>query len=106
MWVAQLGGRIVAAGALFVQGDIGWAGAGATLAEYRGRGAQRALLSARIDAAAARGCRVLGTETGEPIAAERSASYANIVRAGFTRVCSRTNHAFVTQSEPNSRRIP
>ena len=93
VWVAELGGRVVAAGALFVQGDTGWIGAGATLAEYRGRGAQRALLSARIDAAAARGCRVLGTETGEPIAAEPSPSYANIVRVGFTRVCSRMNYA-------------
>jgi GNAT superfamily N-acetyltransferase len=98
VWVAELGGRIVATGALFVQGDIGWVGAGATLAEYRGRGAQRALLSARIDAAAARGCSVLGTETGEPIAAEPSPSYANIVRAGFTRVCSRMNYALSAQT--------
>jgi GNAT superfamily N-acetyltransferase len=66
---------------------------GATLPEYRRRGAQTALLAARIAAAAAADCTVLATETGESIAGEPNPSLANIRRAGFTQACSRLNYA-------------
>jgi len=91
--VAESAGSVVATGAVFVQGDHAWIGAGSTLAEFRGRGAQSALLAARIRAAAERGCTVVATETGEPAAGEPNPSLENIRRAGFVQVCSRLNYA-------------
>lgn len=93
VWVAESEGRIVATGSIFIQGDRGWLGVGATLAEFRGHGAQSALLAARIRAANEHGCRVIGTETGEPVDAEPNPSLDNIVRAGFVKVCSRLNYS-------------
>jgi GNAT superfamily N-acetyltransferase len=91
--VAEVDGQPVATGSVFVRDRTAWLGIGATLPEYRRRGAQTALLAARIAAAAAAGCTVLATETGESIAGEPNPSLANIRRAGFTQTCSRLNYA-------------
>src|SRR5262249_48653340 len=50
-FAAYDGQEPVATGALFVAGDVGWVGLGATLPTARGRGAQTAILAARIDRA-------------------------------------------------------
>lgn len=105
-WVARLPGRRgwasflayddarpAGAGALYVAGDVGWLGFGAVLPECRGRGGQAALLAARIDAARARGCTLLATETGVRAEGEASASYRNILRAGFVEAGARDNWA-------------
>ncbi len=91
--VAELEGRLIATGSLFVSGTTGWLGIGATLAEFRQRGAQSALLAARVRAAAEQGCEIVATETGESIAGEPNPSLGNIRRAGFVQVCSRLNYA-------------
>ena len=91
--VAEAEGAIVATGSVFVAGGYAWLGAGSTLIESRGRGAQSALLAARIRIAAERSCRIVATETGEPAAGEPNPSLANIRRAGFVQVCSRLNYA-------------
>jgi GNAT superfamily N-acetyltransferase len=91
--VAEANGSIAATGAAFVHGNTAWLGVGSTLAEHRGRGAQSALLAARIGLAADAGCTVLATETGESIAGEVNPSLNNIRRAGFEQVCSRLNLA-------------
>jgi GNAT superfamily N-acetyltransferase len=91
--VAETDGRIAATGAVLVDGSTAWLGVGATLADYRNRGAQSALLAARIALAADAGCTVLATETGESIAGEVNPSLNNIRRAGFVQVCSRLNYA-------------
>lgn len=91
VWVAEDNDRIVATGSLFVDADTAWLGAGGTLAEQRGKGAHNALIAARIAAAAELGCRVIATETGEPVQAEPNPSLANLRRAGFVQVCSRMN---------------
>jgi GNAT superfamily N-acetyltransferase len=91
--VAETDGRIAATGAVYIDGSTAWLGIGATLADYRNRGAQSALLAARIGLAAAAGCTVLATETGESIAGEVNPSLNNIRRAGFVQVCSRLNYA-------------
>ena len=49
-------------------------------------------MNARIEAAAARGCSVVVTETGEPRDGRPGASYRNIVRAGFEAVYVRQNY--------------
>ena len=48
------------------------------------RGAQSALLAARIRQARELGCRWVATETGETRPDQPSHSYRNILRAGFT----------------------
>lgn len=73
----------VATSAIFVDVSAGWLGIAATLPEYRGRGAQPALLAARIEAAGKQGCTILTTETGVPLPGEAGPSYTNIQRAGF-----------------------
>jgi hypothetical protein len=91
--IAEIDGRIVATGAAFIAGATAWLGVGATLGEYRNRGAQGALLAARVALAADAGCTVLATETGEAVAGEANPSLNNIRRAGFVQVCSRFNYA-------------
>src|SRR5438552_3974677 len=63
---AYNGHEPVATSALFVTGELGWLGLGATLPTHRGRGAQNALLAARITLAADLGLALVVTETGVP----------------------------------------
>src|SRR5262249_59980858 len=63
-FVAYDHGEPAAAGALHVFGDVGWLGLGATRPEFRRRGAQNAILAARIERAAQLGCTLVVTETG------------------------------------------
>jgi hypothetical protein len=72
-----------ATGAVFVRDGIGWFGLAGTLPEFRRRGAQNAILSARVRAAAAAGATTLVTETGERVEGKVSNSYRNIERSGF-----------------------
>ena len=103
-WLAALAGRPrwrcfvgfdgdtpAAAGAVFIDGACAWLGIGATVGSHRKRGAQSALLAARINAAIAGGCMVLTTETGIPHGGEPAPSYANIQRAGFAVAYPRPN---------------
>ena len=60
--------------------------------EHRRKGAQNAILAARIDAAAAVGCEVVATETGEPGGGEPGGSWRNIARAGFEPQYVRPNY--------------
>jgi len=93
VFLGEAAGRIVATGSVFVDGASAWLGVGATHPEFRNRGAQNALLAARINAAAAAGCTVLATETGESVGGEVNPSLNNIRRAGFVQVSSRLNYA-------------
>lgn len=80
------------AGALFVQDRVGWLGFGATLPEFRGRGAQSAVLATRIEDARQQGCSTVTTETGELQEGRPSSSYRNILRAGFREAGVRPNY--------------
>jgi hypothetical protein len=104
-WIARLPGRAgwrcflafdgdrpAATGALFAKDDVGWLGIAGTLPEHRRRGAQGAILAARIRAAAAEGCDVVVTETGDQVEGRPSSSYRNIERAGFEAVYVRPNY--------------
>jgi len=91
-YVAYDGDRPAGAGALYVEGSVGWLGLGATLPEYRGRGAQSAILAARIEDARRQGCGTVVTETGELADDRPSSSYRNIVRAGFREAGVRRNY--------------
>src|SRR5262249_42906907 len=71
------------AGALYVQDRVGWLGFGATLPDFRGRGAQSAILATRIEAARQQGCSTVTTATRELQQGGPSSSDPNILRAGF-----------------------
>jgi GNAT superfamily N-acetyltransferase len=90
-YVARVDGETQACAAMLVQGGLAEFGIAATLAPARGRGAQRALLHRRILDAAAAGCRTLFVETGERVPDRPSASYKNILRAGFEEAYLRPN---------------
>jgi ribosomal protein S18 acetylase RimI-like enzyme len=90
--VAYAGDTPAGAGSLFVHEGVGWLGFGATLPAFRGRGAQSAILAARIEDARRQGCSLVVTETGELQKGRASASYRNILRAGFREAGVRPNY--------------
>lgn len=90
-YVAYDGEAAAGAGALFVSEGVAWLGFGGTLPEFRGRGAQSALLAARIEDARTQGCSTVVTETGELEEGRPSHSYRNILRAGFREAGVRPN---------------
>jgi GNAT superfamily N-acetyltransferase len=84
-------GDPVGAACLFLREGEGWLGFDSTLPEHRGRGSQQALLAARIELARRQGCEQIGAETGERTEGRPSASYRNILRAGFSEAYLRPN---------------
>lgn len=81
------------AGTLFVHDGVGVCEMAATDPAFRGRGAQQAVLAARIEKARARGCSVMFTMTGEAVPGDPQHSYRNIMRAGFREGYLRDNWA-------------
>lgn len=95
-WRLYLGfadGRPAAAGALFVDGEVGWLGFGATVPALRRRGGQRAMLARRIEDARGLGCRLLLTETGEAVPGDPQHSHHNIEWSGFRPAFRLENYA-------------
>ncbi len=90
-WLALDGDEPAGAAGLFVSGGAAYLGLAGTLSEHRGKGAQNALLAARIRRAAELGCDVVFTETGERRDDRPSNSYRNILRAGFTEIAVTAN---------------
>lgn len=90
-FVAYEGDDPAGSGALFVEGTTGWLGMGATMPDHRRKGAQGAILAARIAAAAEAGCDVVSTETGAVEDGRPSNSYRNILRSGFEETYERPN---------------
>lgn len=104
-WLAALPGRpgwhcfmafdgddAAATGSMYVSDGVGWLSIGATDPAFRRRGAQGALLAARIRRAEELGCELVTTETGEAVDHRPSNSYRNITRAGFVERYVRPNH--------------
>jgi GNAT superfamily N-acetyltransferase len=85
-FLAWDGDRPAACGALYVDGDVAWLGMGATRPAYRGRGAQAALLAARLRRARELGALQAASETDLDGVSSR-----NLVRAGFQRAYTRTH---------------
>jgi GNAT superfamily N-acetyltransferase len=82
------------AGAVFFNGDTAWIGFAATEPEYRGKGSQAAILSARIDEARKRGCKWISVETAEDSPEHDAPSYRNMLRFGFNFMYKRPNFVF------------
>ena len=90
-YLAWSGNDPVAAGALFIHGDVGWLGVASTLPAARRRGAQGALMARRLEAGWSLGCRWFVTETGEDTPARPNPSFRNMMRDGFTVAYHRQN---------------
>jgi GNAT superfamily N-acetyltransferase len=78
-------------GGLYVRDGIGYLDFGATHPDFRRRGGQTGLLSARIQAAFDAGCNEIVTMTGEAVPGDEQHSYRNIQRAGFEEAYLREN---------------
>ncbi len=85
------GGRQVASASIFIDGDMAAMAGAATLPDARGRGAQSALIAARVDAAVDAGSTWISAETGSERGVDRSASLRNLHRAGFVDMYERRN---------------
>jgi GNAT superfamily N-acetyltransferase len=90
-YVARVGGEAQACAAMLIEDGVAELGVAATLEEARGRGCQTALLHRRVADAAEAGCHTLFVETGERVPGRPSASYRNILRAGFEEAYLRPN---------------
>ncbi len=90
-YVARVGGKAQACAAMLIEEGVAEFGIAATLEEARGHGCQTALLHRRICDAAEAGCHTLFVETGERVPGRPSASYRNILRAGFEEAYLRPN---------------
>ncbi|HEY6494201.1 MAG TPA: GNAT family N-acetyltransferase [Trebonia sp.] len=90
-YAVYAGDRIVATASVYANGDTAQMFGGSTLPEYRGRGAQTALIAARARAARDAGCRWLVAETGTEKPGEHNPSLWNLRRAGFEVLYERTN---------------
>ncbi|RED56623.1 GNAT family N-acetyltransferase [Cohnella lupini] len=84
----------VACGAMFLDNNWAWLGIDATLPEYRGRGAQNALIKQRITDGIAAGVIGFTAETGQPPEGEedKNKSYCNYLRSDFKRLYIRPNY--------------
>jgi hypothetical protein len=98
-YLAWDGDQPVATGALYVQDRVGWLGVATTLTTHRRRGAQLALMAARLRAGVELGCEWFVTETGEDSVERPNSSYHNMVRAGFSLAYQRPNY-MRAQSSP------
>jgi GNAT superfamily N-acetyltransferase len=92
VFLAFDGDEAAGSAALFVGEGIGWLGLTATVPEHRRKGAQGALLAARIRAAADAGVTEVATETGERVEGRPSNSYRNLLRTGFEEQYVRPNY--------------
>ncbi|NIN72958.1 MAG: GNAT family N-acetyltransferase [Gemmatimonadetes bacterium] len=112
-WVADMVGRDswrhymafdgagpAATGALFVSQGLAWIDFATTLPEYRGRGAQSALLAQRIRDAAELGCEGLVVETAEDRSEKPAPSFRNQLRFGFQVAYVRPNFIYYVAFSP------
>jgi len=84
-YVAELAGEVIATGAMSVQEGVALLAGASTIPAWRGRGAQTALLAARLSHAAALGC-----DLAMICAAPGSTSQVNAERQGFRVAYTRT----------------
>ena len=87
---------MVAAADLYVHDDVASLNATATLPTDRNRGAQTALIAARIGKATEDGCRWLVAETVVPEGGTSSSSLNNLKRAGLQPRYARQNWVWRT----------
>ncbi|TNE81282.1 MAG: hypothetical protein EP332_03955 [Bacteroidetes bacterium] len=90
-YLAYHGETAIAAAALHLYPDAAAMAFAGTLPEYRGLGAQNALLQIRLKKAWDNGVRLIHSETAENTLDNPVASYRNMVRNGFQEAYTRDN---------------
>ncbi|MFN8548267.1 MAG: hypothetical protein U0527_09985 [Candidatus Eisenbacteria bacterium] len=90
-YLALDAGRAVAIGAMYAAGDVAWLGVAATLATDRRRGAQQALLAARLRDARSLGLRAVYSEGDQDLPDRPGSSVRNMLRLGFDLLYHREN---------------
>jgi hypothetical protein len=75
--------QMVAAASLFIWGDVAVLNSDSTLPSHRNRGAQSALIAARVTAAADAGCQWVVAQTAKPDVGTVNPSTNNMIRAGL-----------------------
>lgn len=93
IFLSYSGDSPAGAGAMYVSGESAWMEWGATNPDFRRRGSQAAIMSARIQKALDLGCTHMFTETGEAVEGDPQHSYKNILKAGFTESVLRENYS-------------
>ncbi|MEP7159028.1 MAG: GNAT family N-acetyltransferase [Chloroflexota bacterium] len=93
LFIAELDGRPVGNASLHVVGNTGWLRGVLVAPEVRGRGIQRALISARARAAVEAGCDLIGS-TAEPA----GISARNLEQMGLRSVGARVAYEYVPRS--------
>ncbi|GII59850.1 GNAT family acetyltransferase [Planotetraspora thailandica] len=101
-YVTRSGGEVVAAAGMYIGGETAQLLGAATLAPHRGRGAQTAMLRARIADATAAGCRVIFAETGAEAPGAHNTSLHNMARAGFVPLYTRVNWTLSAETVPGA----
>jgi GNAT superfamily N-acetyltransferase len=91
---AWAGDDLAAVANLFVHGDVLTLSGSATLPEFRRRGAQAALMAARIDEGLSRGCRWISCETWPESPGNPNPSQHNMRALGLTELYVRQNWVF------------
>ncbi len=91
MYGAWDGDVLAATASLYTANGIGTLAGAATLPEYRGRGAQSALMAIRVTDAAALGCAWITAETGTETPEEPNPSLHNMRHIGLVELYERRN---------------
>ena len=99
MYGAWDGDSLVATACLFVANGIGTLSGAATLPDYRGRGAQGALMKRRVADAAAAGCEWITAETGTETPEEPNPSLHNMRRIGLVELYDRRNWRWLARTD-------
>jgi hypothetical protein len=76
---------------LFASGSFAGLGGGTTVPGFRNRGAQKALIHARLQEGAVHGVSTFVVETEVPSPEKASISNANLVKMGFVHLYNRSN---------------
>lgn len=97
-YLVMKNGTPIAAGALYIRGIYASMAIAGTLPDYRGLGAQTALLNTRMRDAAEAGCRFAITETGMDTPEKPVPSFRNMIRSGYTLAYLRPNYIMYTNA--------
>ena len=90
-YIVSRQGKDIAAGALYVEGNMASMAFAGTLAPFRGKGAQRLLPKTRMEKAYKLGARFITSETAQHTNENTVVSYLNMKKVGFEVAYQRQN---------------
>ena len=91
-YLAYDGVTPVATASMYAEGEVAWIVFASTRSTHRGRGAQAALVAARISDAAKMGVNLIAVETAQQTPERDAPSHRNMLRCGFKEAYLRPNY--------------